>query len=208
MTDLELGTFMEIAEDAEGVGYAERAKPNPQLFKNNPAAVDEFLDMVANGDGLHGQRPPNQVIEHEKPEHYVIVFLKAKGHSNREIAEKTGYKEAWVSQICRQPWFLKRLMGELRASGRNDVQGFLDSTIEDTLLKLVQLRDGAKTETVQLAAAVDLANRALGKPIQRSIEINVPAKSVVDRYESMQQELDELKTREGELEEKLRKAVA
>lgn len=207
LTD-ELPSFADIAEDPAGVGYGPRPEPNRQLFKNNEAAVDEYLKMVAEGDVLHGQRPPNQAIVHEKPEHFVIVFLKAKGHSNREVAEKTGYTEAWVSQICRQPWFMKKLMQELRTAGRSGVQEFLDSTVEDTLIKLVQLRDGAKTEAVQLAAAVDLANRALGKPIQRTIEIKVPAKGVIDRYESMQHELDELKTRESELEEKLRKAVA
>lgn len=193
---------------AEAEGYAPKPKVNPQLLSSHPEVLDELVKMQVEGDALHGQRPPNQVIVHEKPEHYVIVFLKARGHSNREVAEKTGYTEAWISQICRQTWFMKKLLAELRASGRDSVSEFLNSTVEDNILRTIQLRDTAKSEAIQLAAAIDLNNRALGKPIQRSIELKVPTKSVVDRFEDMQAELDSLKAREQELEQQLKTAVA
>lgn len=192
--------------DVGGSVYMPMREPNPsnpQLFANNPDLVSEYASLQTNGEALHGQRPPNLAITHEKPEHYIIVFLKANGYSNREVAAKTGYSEPWVSQICRQPWFLKKLMLELRTAGRDATSKFLEVQKDDSLIKLVVLRDGAKSEAVQLAATNSLLDRFLGKPVQKTEVKLEGTANVVHRHEELREELSDLDRREAALRTQL-----
>lgn len=188
--------------------YLAPKEPNPQLFKNNDGLVNEYVQLQADGKGLHGQRPPNFAIVHQKPEHYVIVFLKAKGHNNREIAAKTGYTEPWVSQIVRQPWFIVELRKELKEAGQTAIMGVLEATCEDSIAKLVTLRDCAKSEAVQLAATINLIDRFLGKPVQQADIVVSKKQDAVKHHESLQDELKELERQEKELKDKLLKIHA
>src|SRR5262245_42118388 len=70
---------------------------NPQLYETSPLSASQIeQDYEANPNRLFNDRPPNLRILHEKPEHRVLVFLKAQGLSNTEIAQRTGYQIAWV----------------------------------------------------------------------------------------------------------------
>lgn len=187
--------------------YLPPRQPNPQLFENNVGLMNEYAQLQAEG-GLHGQRPPNLAIVHQKPEHYVIVFLKGKGCNNREIAAKTGYTESWVSQITRQPWFVRELLKEIRSTGRDGMEELIRLQCEDSLLRVSELANTAKSEAVKLAANITLINRHLGTPTQHA-EVKVSKDvSIVTRHESLQEELAELERQEKELRDKLLKINA
>jgi hypothetical protein len=127
--------------------------------------------------------------------------------SNAEVARRSGYTQAWVSQIVRQPWFQKRLLSELRATGREGMVDFLRVQLDDSFLRLVELRDNAKSEQVQAVCAMNIIDRVLGKPVQRSEVTLESTTRKVDRVESIREELTTLEAQERELQERLGKHV-
>ncbi len=147
--------------------------PNTQLFENSglaqhtvthAAATDPDRLFSTNGNMVD----PNLAILDEKPEHRLIVYLKAQGFSNKEVSDKTGYTQAWVSQITRQPWFRLRLVQELREAGIDQIQQVLKSNALDSIFTLVDLRDDVQApKAVRKAAADSLLDRYLGKPTQK-----------------------------------------
>jgi hypothetical protein len=179
---------------------------NKQLFQNQPELVAEYVSLSDGEDVLHATRPPNLGITHEKAEHRLILYLKLEGFSNREVAARTGYTESWVSQVTRQPWFQKRLLVELNTNGRTGLTEYLKVQVEDSFVKIVELRDGAKSETVQAACAMNIIDRVLGKPVQRS-EVKMETSRKVDQVEDIRAAVDALNEREKELLVKLEKYV-
>lgn len=183
--------------DSEKVPLSEL--PNKQLYVNNPLSQSPVAqEMKERTDVLFASKPPNLAIQSEKAIHRSIVFFKAEGLTNREIADKTGYTEAWVSQITRQPWFQKALLDELQKSGRTSLGQFLEVQATDTVLKLVQLRDHATSESVQLSACINLLDRFLGKPVQRT-EQKVEVHTVEEKVESIDLQLQILSEEENRL---------
>jgi hypothetical protein len=156
-----------------GGDFLPSGAPNKQLYENSPlsgsSVEEEYLEDL---DRFFNDKPPNLAIIHEKPEHRQMIYLKAQGYSNREIARVAGYTEAWVSQILRQPWARDRLKEELKHAGRDGVEAILEAAVEDSVWKVIELRDKAGKEETQLSAAKDLLDRYLGRPTQRVESLN------------------------------------
>lgn len=150
---------------------ANREKPqdekyvgNPQAWQNNPH-IQEIQPEIT--DDFFNAKDPNLVVKHESPLHRMMCYLKAQGLSNREIALRTGKSESWVSQVLRQPWARSRISEEMKAAGRDALETIITAAAEDSVYKLIELRDEAKQQNVQLAAANALLDRFLGKPTQK-----------------------------------------
>lgn len=148
---------------------------NRQLFANSVLHDDPVVEAERNDpDRLFSCKgatnlkdEPNLAIIHEKPEHRLIVYLKAQGHSNKEIADRTGYTQPWVSQLTRQPWFRLRLVQELKEAGVDAIESVLKSTALDSVFTLIDLRDDVSApKAVRSACANSLLDRFRGKPVQ------------------------------------------
>jgi hypothetical protein len=144
-----------------------------QLFDNNPLSSDAVTSAEATDPDRLFQasalNPPNFAILTEKPEHRIIVYLKAQGMSNKEIAERTGYTQSWVCQIARQPWFRLRLVQELKEAGVDAVQTVLKSSALDSVFTLIDIRDDPTTpKAVRSQTCERLLDRYFGKPVQRT----------------------------------------
>ncbi len=142
---------------------------NRQLYENNPLADDpltqEYLDSATRFGGE--DRGPNLAIQTEKVEHRVIMYLRAQGKSMREIANVTGYTYIWVTQVCRQPWFKKRLLETISAAGEDGVSAFVKGEILPSLVALSEIRDDPEAKNSDRIAAVNsILNRGLGMPTQ------------------------------------------
>lgn len=120
-----------------------------------------------NEDGFFNRKDPNLAVIHEKPEHRLMIMLKVQGYSHTEIAKFTDYTIAHVSQVLRQPWARERIVQELAKAGREVVMDLLQGAAVDSVFKIIELRDTATDEGVQLRASQDLLDRHLGKATQR-----------------------------------------
>jgi len=171
-----------------------------QLLANNQlldhpvmeAAETDPLRLFASEDN-----PPNFAIIREKMEHRLIVYLKSQGLSNREVAERTGYSEQWVSQITRQPWFRLRLVHELKEAGLDKVAELLRSSALDSVWTLIDLRDDSNApKAVRRACADSLLDRFLGRAtVKVQTEDRTPSTPEIEQVD------DELRQIESQLKE-------
>lgn len=171
-------------------------KVNTQLFENNTLGQSrEGTDYYESDKALFGDRPPNLAIKHERPEHRLIVYLKASGMTNQEIATKTGYGYQWICQLVRQPWFRQRFIEECEASGRDAIHSFLEGEMIPSLETLVEIRDNERAKDAsRVAASNSLLDRFLGKPTQK-VETESTSKGLDDARKSV----DELEAQVAEL---------
>lgn len=174
-------------------------KVNKQLYGNSGLGDSPVADVLNLIDGaLYNRRDPNLAILHEKPEHRIILLLKLKGYSNREIARETGYQEAWISQVCRQPWFQVHLTQALNQGEAEIVDKIVAVEATNSIYTLVNLRDTAKSEAVRASCATEILNRHLGKPIQRQ-EIVGSYEYTLTKVEKIEHELEEVEREERRL---------
>lgn len=158
-----------LLDETEETSVSKATPFNKQLFENSELSGSEVeQDYKGTSTGLYNDRQPNLAVLSEKPEHRIVIFLKAQGMSNNEIAKRTGYTYPWVSQLLRQPWARLRLVEEITASGRNAVEEMLKSAAEDSVYTLISERDNANAKPAErISAANSLLDRFLGKPTQK-----------------------------------------
>jgi hypothetical protein len=188
----------------------EEARPNGQAFEESEENQRPKRVLQELGQDLHNAKAPNLEIISEKPEHRFIAYLRAQGMSVMEIFKQFGgqtnekcqpvsgtgeYSYAWLTQICRQPWFQARVIAIMEAAGMDVVQQTLKAECLDSVHTLVELRDNAKTESVRASAANSILDRFLGKPTQK-IETKSEIKhgQLEDDASKLQEELDQVES--------------
>ena len=164
-------------------------KRNTQVYANNTLAQNELATgYYQQENALFGDKVPNLAIKTERPEHRIIVYLKARGMNNQEIAERTGYGYQWICQIVRQPWFRKRFVDECQSAGLDQVKQFLEGEVIPSLEVLRDIRDDTEAkEASRVVAANSLLDRFLGKPVAR-----VETESVSSGLDDARATVDEL----------------
>lgn len=172
---------------------------NKQLFANSPLASQAREACAESADHtdsskLFAEKDPNLAILHEKPEHRTILWMKARGHSNRECAHATGYTDAWVSQITRQPWFRTLLLKAMNDLGADGVDALLKGAAADSVLKLIEHRDKAPA-AVSKSACDSLLDRFLGKPAQK-VETTLVTSPSAETVEELNAEITRLEEQE------------
>ena len=138
---------------------------NRQKFENSKlrGSVEDQRDSQS----FAGDKDPNLAILTEKPEHRVIMFLRAQGKSAQEVAKVTGFSYQWILQVCRQPWFKKRLIETIREAGQDEVELFVKGEILPSLMTLAEIRDDPESkDSTRVAACNSILDRGLGKSVQ------------------------------------------
>lgn len=152
----------------------------------------EATTYANNPDRLFNDIPPNTELDKEQPWHRSAVLLKAQGYSNTEIGNLLGYSHAAVSQAMRQPWARQRLVDEQTKAGRRGIELVLEGTALDSVNTLINLRDAPTTPAnVKATCAMDLLNRVLGKPIQRT-EADVKVTTIPTDMVELDRELEKV----------------
>lgn len=176
-----------------------RREENPQLYENSPLCGSPAdTDWQENPDRLYGSQPPNLAILKESPRHRMAIFLKAQSLSNREIALRLGFSEAWVCQILRQPWAQERLLKEIQESGRDAVTELLRGAAVDCVMTQISIHSDPKVPpAARNAAANSLLDRLYGKPTQRVETFNT--NTTVESVASLDEKLAALEKEEARL---------
>lgn len=108
-----------------------------------------------------------QNLNKEQPWHIMVMILKAKGVTNREIASRTGKSEGWISQLTRAGWFREQLEAMIAEEGREALQSVLEGEGLNSLYTLIDVRDSDKSKgSEKIAAANSLLDRLVGKAPQ------------------------------------------
>lgn len=145
---------------------------------NNPAQQPERrrqplnVEMKENGPGLHrGLEFKDSAVAglgNEQPWHRMAAFMLLAGRTNSEIGMAAGVGANMVSILRGQRWF-QELLAVLANETGADITGLLASEAQASLNKLVELRDNAESERIQMSAALALLEHANGKPTQKII---------------------------------------
>ena len=163
-------------------------KINTQVYGNNTLSSSGAEDYYKSENRLFGDKEPNLAIKCERPEHRLIVYLKARGMSNTEIAKQTGYGYQWVCQIVRQPWFRARFVQECTDAGQDVIKTFLTSEAMPSLETLAEIRDDEEQKgATRVTAANSILDRFLGKPIQ-----HVETEKVSDSLDKAREDVEAL----------------
>lgn len=88
--------------------------------------------------------------------------------TTREVATAFGVSEETVRNVLRQDWFQETVTKLMAEQGGRDIMALFRGETINSLVTLVELRDGKDTpKAVKRACCTDILDRALGKPLQR-----------------------------------------
>lgn len=124
-----------------------------------------FSDEV---DALFGNRPHYWAIKRETPTHRMILWMTLQGNKTKEIATALRISNHTVLKIQKQPWFQDAFCKLSKEMGKDMVRTFLEGQVQDALVRVVELAQGADSDAVKLAANKELLDRFLGKPVIRA----------------------------------------
>lgn len=142
---------------------------------------------------LHNEKAPNIKIKHEKFAHRQLAYLIGSGRTQSECAIELGYTDAWVSQICRQPWFQDLVLEEITRTGRSVVDELIKNAAPGSVLTLLELRDSAQSETVRSSCAKELLNRYLGNTTVVVRHEEQTSGNAVEEVERLEREANRLR---------------
>jgi len=159
-------------------------------------------------DALHNAKQPNLTIISEKPEHRLIMYLKAQGMTNKEIFIHLGgdynngqpitgngtYSYPYLGQIIRQPWFQTGVVRLLNEAGKDVIEAKLEAECLPSLETAIAIRDSAEVPaTVRLAAAKDIMDRFRGKAVTHiKSEAKVTYASAEQEAKALKDEIERL----------------
>ena len=142
-------------------------------MRGNPLLYQVTKKLYRNGenqslaDGLFNDNDSRFKLRKESVDHRRVIDLKLAGYSHRDIAALTGYTRLYVSAILRQPWARWRMIDEIKSESRDEFKRLLEEAGRSSIEKIIELRDNATSEQVQLSSAKELVDRWLGKPTEK-----------------------------------------
>lgn len=166
-----LSWHMVLTREVNGVwcGHGKaHTTPQGSPHRHDKRKVSSMEIEIPALDSFYGQDTNRAPVEYqkEKPIHRRILFLKAHGMSNVDIAEQLSMTPVGVGLVCRQEWFKKALVQLMNGAGVDAVKTAITGAALDSVFKVISLRDSATSEAVQRDCAFDLLDRYLGKAPQ------------------------------------------
>jgi hypothetical protein len=122
-------------------------------------------------NGLHRFEQPETAevgLKNEQPWHRMAAYMLNAGRTNSEVAAAAQRSVAEVTGLRAQRWF-QELCATVANNFGEELIGLLQSEAAASIEMVVNLRDTAESERVQLAAAQLLIEHARGKPTQTVI---------------------------------------
>jgi len=156
------------------------------VYEQIPSRLESF-------HGQAGNKPP-VTIQKENARHRRILFMKAHGMSNKDIAEALDITPAGVGLVTRQDWFRESLVQLMNACGIDGVKKAIEGAALDSVFKIIELRDEATSEAVQRDCAFDIIDRYLGKAVQ---PIGEAGKKTISDETRLDAEIAELQKKLG-----------
>jgi hypothetical protein len=172
----------------------------PDIFEAFTRPEPDESVLISNTDKeprpLFNGREPAYVLKAERPEHRIIIMLKAAGRTNVEIAEATGTTPVHVAHIVKQPWAVEQILKEIENAGREPVIEVLQGAAVEAAQTLVEVMREAENKETKRKAANDILDRKLGKANQ-PITVSQNADPSTMTLEEIRQRLSELRAKQN-----------
>jgi predicted transcriptional regulator len=175
---LAAGGDLPVSESEPSVGCAaldsSEEKVLATLLPNEP------VDVTGLASPLNNTRQPAYTVQHEKPEHRLICWMKAAGQTNKEIADHLGLSTVMVGYVVNQPWAKDMMVQELRKQGQDEVQVLLRGEAAAAVQRLINISKTAPNEETKRKANNDILDRVYGKPNQPISQTRIDPSSLPD----------------------------
>lgn len=133
-------------------------------------------EVIHSNGRFHGVKPPAFPIEEEKPWHRAAALMFAAGAVTiKEVAHAFDVSEPTIRNLMRQEWFQEMVTRLMAEHGGKDIMALFQAEQYNSLVTLVEIRDNLNASNqVRRACAVDILDRAMGKPVQRVETSSIP----------------------------------
>lgn len=176
-----------------------RAKMTDRLSEEHTgmSAVEEDTEESIELQGLGLNRSASKTSSAtEQTWHRQLAYMMVAGADLQEAAQQLGKTPEMCRVVRSQPWFHALVSRLADNAGRSAAQKILRGQVVASVIKLVNLRDGAASEQVQFNATKELLDRYLGKPAQGDIvNDNASNLSVEEEARLVDRELEELEAK-------------
>lgn len=162
------------ADEVGDCSTCREEKPQATLLPNDP------VDVTGLASPLNNTRQPAYTVQHEKPEHRLICWMKAAGQTNKEIADHLGLSTVMVGYVVNQPWAKDMMVQELRKQGQDEVQVLLRGEAAAAVQRLINISKTAPNEETKRKANNDILDRVYGKPNQPISQTRIDPSSLPD----------------------------
>lgn len=108
--------------------------------------------------------------------HRTALYLVAAGTPSKDVATACEVTVQSVYKLLKAPWFQQKLDDKLKENGATDIMALFKAEAINSVVTLVELRDGGKNEAVRKSAATEILDRYMGKPKQ-TIEATTTVRS-------------------------------
>lgn len=173
-------------------GNLENPATNPERRES------DFKSNLQGEVGMHRFAEPSKAVvglKNEQPWHTMAAFMLLAGRTNSEIAASAGVTVQAVTTLRAQRWFQEKLALLANSEG-DEILGTVKAEALSSVQKLVELRDGAESERIQLSAALALLEHAHGKPTQKVISVSTRiTQSPEDEARDLEAQLEALRSR-------------
>lgn len=138
------------------------------------AHLNARVDPATGLPGLHYREFTDTSVrgrEKEPPWARMAAFMLLQGRTNSEIGMAGNVHPDTVGHLRAQRWFQELLATLANEDGEASL-GLLRAEAVASIEKIVELRDGAENQRVQLAAAIFIAEQVNGKAVQKTMNLN------------------------------------
>lgn len=167
-------------------GRPKKGLETKQVFHDRVDADETYAEVVDSAKASHldlyNPAEPSVALVKEKFEHRTLAYMRASGLSRKEIFERLGgefrngkpvsgtgqYSYTHLGNIFQQPWFRQRVIALQHEAGFDQVEASIRAELPNAVDTIVTImEDNKASPTARLAAATQILDRGLGKPVQR-----------------------------------------
>lgn len=135
----------------------------------------------------------SHVVDTEQPWMRLMMYHKAQGLSNKEIAERVHKSLSYISTICRQPWFREQMEAMIEEEGRESYQAVLNGEGLNSLYTLIDARDDIGNKASDRISAADkILDRLRGKAQQTVTHVDGGRTDVAKKQADIEKQLAEV----------------
>lgn len=143
--------------------------------------------------GNKGVPEPSNSPENEQEWHRTMMFLVARGFSDKEIASKLRKTPSYIGTVRRSPWFREQLEAYIDEEGRDSIRSILEGEVLNSVYTLIDIRDNREAkESDRRAAADSLLDRFLGKAPQTVQHVDGGRSEVAKEQARIEKQLAEV----------------